>query len=65
VRRDEGIARRVREERRLAVERDEDRIGDDARQERGDERVRFEIVAVENFDAQGRQKVSLSALNAG
>ena len=44
----------MREERRLAEDRDDDGVGDDAREDRRDEGVRFEAVAVEDLDGQER-----------
>ena len=44
----------VREQSRLAEERDEDRVRDDARQDRRDERVGFEIVAMQDLDGEKR-----------
>ena len=51
---DEREAARVREERRLAEDRDDDGVGDDAGEDRGDERVRLEVVAVEHLDGEER-----------
>ena len=43
-----------REQRRLAEDRDDDRIGDDAGEDRRDQRVGLEVVAVEHLDRQQR-----------
>ena len=51
---DEREAPGVREQRRLAEDRDDDRVGDDAGEDRRDERVRLEVVAVEHLDGEQR-----------
>ena len=52
VYRKERILRRVGEERRFAEDRDEYRVGDDAREDRWDERLGLEVVAMENLDGE-------------
>ena len=54
VLRHEGVARGVREERLLAEEGDEHRVGDDARQDARDERIGLEVVAVQDLDGEER-----------
>ena len=55
MRRVERVAWRAREQRRLAVDRDDDRVGDDAGEDRRDERVRLEVVAIEHLDGEERR----------
>ena len=52
VHRIERVLRGVREEGRLAEDRDEDRVGHDAREHRGDQRFGLEVVAMENLDGE-------------
>ncbi len=54
VRGHERVVRRVREQRRLAEDRDHHRVGDDAGENAGDERVRLEVVAIEDLDGEER-----------
>ena len=54
LRGDEGIASRVREQRRLAEEGDEHRVADDAGEDGRHQGVRLEVVAVEDLDSEER-----------
>ena len=54
MRGDERVARRVREQRALAEDRDDDRVRDHAREHGRDQRVRLEAVAVQDLDRQQR-----------
>ena len=52
MRGNEGVARRVSEERRLSQDGDEDGVRNDTREQRWNQRIGFEIVSIQDLDSE-------------